>query len=289
MIDTEAFLTAAALVARQVGIMARRLQGQVKNEGKDIGDTSHMSDYARRQSEAKTAIDEISQDMIITALLPHLPLDTTVLDGEEETPGKALMPVTKGEYVLVLDPIDGTLPYLEDAHTYSVNIGLFGGGHVVAALLYYPALDVAYFTDGKTAYEAPDFAARGLATRRPVGFAAQPADPKKIYVYSDVKEDVAVALRAAGYTVVRSFRGQGKNDNTTGGILAGAVAMAVLDVIAVRDVMHVAILTVNLPGSLCDWQGKPVLWPLLGGAMPKTVISAWPVPDDVKDILARYS
>lgn len=285
--NIDAFLEAAALVARQVGIMARRLQGQVKNEGKPVTEDRPMSDYERRMTEAKTAIDEIAQDMIITALLPHLP-PGTVLDGEEETPGKALMPAQTGEYVLVIDPIDGTLPYLEGGKTYSVNIGLFRDGKVVAALLYYPVFDTAYYSDGRAAYRAVNVAAEGLLRCEPVHFAPLPLDPKRIYVYGAVRKAVRDELEAAGYDTVKSFRHQDVG-SASEGILAGGVAIAVVDTIQVRDLMHVAILTTGHNDWLFSWKGEPVKWPLLGGAMPPTVMSMWPLPQDVKDILARHA
>lgn len=287
MVSVDAFLEAAALVARQVGIMARRLQGQVQNEGKVVSDDRVLTDYERRQTEAKTAIDEISQDMIITALLPHLP-PGTVLDGEEETPGKAMMPATSGAYVLVIDPIDGTLPYLEGGKTYSVNIGLFKEGKVVAALLYYPAFDTAYYSDGHAAYCARNVAAEGLLRCEQVLFAPTPLNPKCIFAYGAVKEAVKTELKQAGYEVVRSFRDQ-EVGSASEGILAGAVPIAVIDVMQVRDLMHVAILTTGRSDWLFGWSGEALKWPLLGGAMPPTVMSAWPLPQDVKDILARHT
>jgi fructose-1,6-bisphosphatase/inositol monophosphatase family enzyme len=286
-VDISAFLVAAALAARQVGVVARRLQGQVANEGKDEPGHANDDDYVRRQRAAKTAVDEMAQDILITALAPHLPKDNALLDGEEDTPGKALLPAPSGDYVLVLDPIDGTLIYLEGRDTYSVNIGLLHKGELAAALIYYPGLDVAYWTDGRAAYGAADFALSGMAGAKPMQLAAQPAKPSNVFVYYRVAAEVKQALAAAGYQCMRSFQSDFGADPVAG-MFAGQVAVAVLEEIQVRDVIHVAILT-KAGARLTDWQGQPINWPLRGGAMPKSIISGWPLPPELLTILQPYA
>lgn len=296
MIDKDAFLAAAALAARQVGIVARRLQGQIRDEGKEV-DLSHTGGdaYLARQKQAKTAVDEMAQDILITALAPHLPLHTTVLDGEEETPGKALMPATDGEYVLVLDPIDGTVIYLDGGQTYAVNIGLFRNGAVEVALLYFPALDVAYFTTGQGAFRARGVALHGLAQKEEVFLANQPDNPRKVFVYYGIREEIAADLEAAGYTIARSLnRGAGEDlskaySDPVDAMFRGGVAAGIVGRIQVRDMIHAAILTCTQGGYVTDWQGQPYRWPQAGGELPKIVVSGWQLPDDLKDILARHA
>lgn len=281
-----AFLEAAALAARQVGVVARRLQGQVANEGKDVGDTEGLSDFHKRQKEAKTAVDEMAQDIIITALAPHLPRENIVLDGEEETPGKALLPSKTGEYVLVLDPIDGTLIYLEGGKTYSVNIGLFKNGTIAAALLYYPALDVAYWTDAKTVWRSEQFSLNGTQGAVIVTVAKSPQNPTATFVYYALDNPIKQAIASSGLDVRRSFQNDFGADPMLG-MLGGVVAAAVLEHIQVRDVIHGAILTCA-GGYLHDWRGQPLAWPLQGGAMPKAVISAWPLDARLSEILLTH-
>ncbi len=292
MIDKDAFLTAAALAARQVGIIARRLQGQVLNEGKDVdlADTGG-DDFLKRQKEAVTVVDQMAQDIIITAVVPHLPLGSTVLDGEEETPGKALMPATSGEYVLVLDPIDGTLIYLEGGNTYSVNIGLFKNGAVDVALVFYPALDVAYFTTGQGVFRARDFTNSGLAKKEEVFLSKQPDNPRTLFVYYAIRDEIEADLLAAGYKVIKSFgkaSGLTYNDSVEA-MLQGGVAAGIIGKMQVRDLIHGAILSCATGGYVADWQGKPYNWPQYGGELPKMLVSGWPLADDLKGILARHA
>jgi 3'-phosphoadenosine 5'-phosphosulfate (PAPS) 3'-phosphatase len=286
-VDISAFLVAAALAARQVGVVARRLQGQVANEGKDVGDVAGLSDFHKRQAQAKTAVDEIAQDIIITALAPYLPRDNTVLDGEEETPGKALLPSKTGEYVLVLDPIDGTLIYLDGGNTYSVNIGLFKDGGIVAALLYYPALDVAYWTDAKTVWRAEQFTLRGMQGAIPIKAAVQPQNPKSTFVYFALDEKTKQVLSASGLDFRRSFQNDFGADPMLG-MFNGVVAAAVLEHIQVRDLIHGAILTCA-GGYIQDWQGQPLKWPQHGGALPKCVVSAWPLQPELQAVLRAHA
>lgn len=292
MIDKEAFLEAAALAARQVGILARRLQGQVKNEGKavDVSD-ARGNDYLIRQKEAVTVVDQIAQDIIITALAPHLPLDLTVLDGEEETPGKALMPATSGAYVLVLDPIDGTLIYLEGGNSYAVNIGLFKDGAVEVALLYFPGLDVAYYTTGKGVFRAAGFAAHGLGQKQEIFLAPQPDNPRSVFVYHAVDEQVVAALKAGGFSIITSPNREFRDlyGDPVEALMKGGVTAGVIETMQVRDLIHGAILSCASGAQVTDWKGNAFNWPQYGGSLPKMLVSGWPLPTDLMGILALHT
>lgn len=292
MVDIDAFLEAAALAARHVGVIARRLQGQVPDEGKRVDLAGTGGDaYLARQRAAVTVVDQMAQDIIITALVPHLPINNTVLDGEEDTPAKVLLPATSGEYVLVLDPIDGTLVYLEGGNTYAVNIGLFRNGKVAAALVYYPALDVCYLTNGKGMYRARDFALYGLAHKEEVFLARQPDNPKTLFVYYGIRSEIEAELLAAGYRIVKGLSSRYGVDysDPVAAMLQGGVAAGILGRMQLRDLMHGAILSCAAGAHVADWKGQPYNWPQYGGELPKIHVSGWPLPDDLKDILARHA
>ncbi len=285
-VNIPAFLEVAALAARQVGVMARRLQGQVANEGKAVDGLAHLDAHIQRMHVAKTAVDEIAQDILITALAPLLPQSNTLLDGEEETPGKALLPADKGDYVLVIDPIDGTLIYTEGGDGYSTNTALLHKGQLAAALLYYPALDVAYWTDGQSAYRAYDFAVCGMAKAERLSLPQQ-VNSKEIFVYWAVDAAVKAEITAAGYTIRRSFQ-PARGADPVATLFDGQIGAAVLHGIQVRDIVHGAIFTCA-GAELRDWAAQPVEWPLQGGALGKVTVAAGPLDPLLAAILRKHA
>lgn len=130
--NVDAFLTAAELASRQAGHVARYLQGRVENLGKRAHGTP--------ESEALTAVDLASQDVFLEQMRARLP--DFAVDAEEDTPLAAAAPAeAPGRPVIVLDPIDGTLSYLEGSDDWAVMSGLLEDGRFSAVYLDFPALD----------------------------------------------------------------------------------------------------------------------------------------------------
>lgn len=58
-------------------------------------------------------------------------------------------PSGTGEFTLVIDPLDGTKPYLEGKKGFGISLGVMQGGRFVFGVNHYPALETLYyaFTD----------------------------------------------------------------------------------------------------------------------------------------------
>ena len=75
------------LAIRQSGVIAFELQGRVANEGKVDMTTLPNDSYAlRARRAAKTAVDEIIQEVIILAAADAVDPRHVALDAEESTP-----------------------------------------------------------------------------------------------------------------------------------------------------------------------------------------------------------
>ena len=129
---TRRFVQTTRVAALQAGAVARRLQGQVANRGK-------RTSSGTPESEALTAADLAAQDVILHLLADAFP--GIRIDAEEDTDTVELFgsdPDTRLE--IVVDPIDGTLGYVEGSEDFAVMAALIDGGRLAAAVVAYPAL-----------------------------------------------------------------------------------------------------------------------------------------------------
>lgn len=94
-----------------------------------------------------TAADLASQEHILEGL-ENLGLQHPVVAEESDANPEQ---VASGGYYLI-DPLDGTRPFVEGSDEFTVNIGFVQQGKPVMGVLHSPVLGDTYYTDGKTAY-----------------------------------------------------------------------------------------------------------------------------------------
>jgi fructose-1,6-bisphosphatase/inositol monophosphatase family enzyme len=176
------FFEVSRVAARQIGSVAVRLQGQVKNEGKG---------GATPESSALSAVDLAAQDIFLELL--HAVLPEVAVDGEEATPTVSLFP-SSAETVVVLDPIDGTLSYLSGSRDYAVMAGLIVGDRFEAASIFYPAWDLLLEAERGAGARLE----RGRSGLVPVRL--QTAPTKRALVGARFPEGAQEALRRLGVT-----------------------------------------------------------------------------------------
>jgi fructose-1,6-bisphosphatase/inositol monophosphatase family enzyme len=129
-LDARRFLEVMLLAVRQAGAVALRLQGEVPAREKQ----GHGSPEAA----AVSAADLACQDVLLMAL--HEALPHAALLAEEDTEAVTLFPPPANDRPLaVIDPIDGSLQYLERSADYAVMAGWIEGGRYRAAVVTFPA------------------------------------------------------------------------------------------------------------------------------------------------------
>jgi hypothetical protein len=110
----------------------RWLAGRVRNTPKRGERTA--------SKQALCEADCVSQEILLAGLRRHFP--GVELDAEEDTPGVAAFAGNRCEYRVLIDPIDGTLHYLDRDGVYAILVGLERDGRVEAALVAVPEADI---------------------------------------------------------------------------------------------------------------------------------------------------
>ena len=126
------FAEAMTLPLRQAMAATRWLEGRVTNVPK-----------SNESTEAKAALSDgdcVSQEILLTALRDFFP--RVGLDAEEDTPAAKAFAANHSPYTAVVDPIDGSLLYLEQAGLWAIIVGLEREGVVEASLVAVPQEEV---------------------------------------------------------------------------------------------------------------------------------------------------
>lgn len=118
----------ACQIARQAGAQALRYF--------NARDTLVIEAKANPQDVVSRADREV-EDLIRATILARFPDDAII--GEEGAP----TPGTSG-FAWVIDPIDGTMPFLSGIPQWCVAIAIVQGGQTVTAATYAPAMDVLF-------------------------------------------------------------------------------------------------------------------------------------------------
>ncbi len=256
--DVSAVFEQLAAAVRESGALALAKRGTVENIGKDevgeAGDTERLTAMRR----AKTVIDEQVQEILLEHAEKHLGTDI-VVDAEEDTPMLAHFPATNAARSLVIDPIDGTLEYLEGTDSYSVCLALLERGSVLFSLVFFPSRDITYALtpDGKpVAYTS--FSTLGTAQSTEVEIA--PSSSRLLYKTRRLSAEMEKKFLDAGFEV-REF------DNYAEGLLAVLDGRAVGCIACepqVRDILIGPVIGAARGGFSCDFRGEAIQWPTRG-------------------------
>lgn len=116
--------------AQQAGAVARHLQGHVRDMGKEGSDSP--------ESAALSVADLAAQDVVLLRLAEEF--SDLAVDAEEDTEIVArFRPPARGRPLAVVDPIDGSLNYLDGSPDYAVMAAWIEDGRYTAAVVCFPA------------------------------------------------------------------------------------------------------------------------------------------------------
>lgn len=132
------FLDAVLPVVRQCAAASRVFYGEVADVGK-AADRSLGSGHARHASSVLTVLDAAFQDLILGVVHDRFPGIRCI--AEERTAMRRAFAGNDSEYVVILDPIDGTLHFQQGDAPYHVSVGLAHRGRMVAAAVARPDED----------------------------------------------------------------------------------------------------------------------------------------------------
>ena len=255
-----------SLAVRQGGVIARDFQGRVTNDGKELSITIEGEDErTRAMRTAKTLVDEVVQEVILLAAADCLDPKQVSIDAEEKTPSLSLFPEPNAATSLVIDPVDGSLEYIEDKTDFSVCVGLVSGGTVMMSIVYYPPEDIAYvLSPERKPLIIEHFGTPAAALAKEVVIPQTGA--RAIYADRRVPGDVTDRFAAAGFEIITP----GENPrsycyaNRLLEVLYGRAAGCLAHSPQVRDIFIGPLIEVAPNGFACDWHGNDLMWPQSG-------------------------
>src|SRR5262245_61154713 len=191
-ISPREFVEHMTLPLWQAAAAVRWLEGRVENFPK--------ADEATPAKAALTYGDCVSQEILLTALHAHYPW--VEIEAEEDTPTAKRFSGNRTPDRVLVDPIDGTLRYVQRDGIYAILLGLEREGRVEAALVALPQEDLVVRAVRGEGVE-------GAGAGGPFEPIAPSQDPgsDRLLVSYDLPPGVAPRLRAEGYELVRAAGG----------------------------------------------------------------------------------
>lgn len=285
----EEFIEKISLTIKQAGFVALNFQGKVENLGKKAEDIfEDASKEIVDAVSAKTIIDETVQEILLLHLKELFDPANVTLDAEEDTPSTRYFTSDSDNLSIIIDPIDGTIDYLNNDDRYSVCLSLVSKGKVLTAMLFFPKRDHFYFLSlNKKAYVAENFFENGLKNAR----ALNPIDglnSRIVYVNERVPENIITSLKKSGYEI-KTYAGTG-TDWTTALLkcISGEYKAFIAGQSHPRDILMGALIEIGIKnGYGLDWKGKPLHWPKKG-RIPEVIFGVGQLPKDILEILKTY-
>ena len=137
-IDPQRFLETVLPVVRQCAAASRVFYGDVADVGKKA-DSSLTGQHAQQASSVLTVLDAAFQDLILGAVHSRFPSIRCI--AEERTAMRRAFASNDSDYVVILDPIDGTLHFQRGDAPYHVCVGQAHRGRMIAAVVARPDED----------------------------------------------------------------------------------------------------------------------------------------------------
>lgn len=137
-IRPQSFLDTVVPIVRQCAAASRPFYGDVADVGK-AADQSLLGASAQQASSVLTVLDAAFQELILGAVHRRFP-DIRCI-AEERTPMRRAFSGNDSDYVVILDPIDGTLHFQRGDAPYHVCVGLAHKGQMIASAVARPDED----------------------------------------------------------------------------------------------------------------------------------------------------
>ncbi len=263
----------------EAGKLAIDSQGKVTNLKKEINIDKNVPQIIKDRVQAKTEIDEKVQEILLSCVQNTLGTRGIKIDAEEDTPSVSLFNDLNTSLTVVIDPIDGTLEYVNGKDEYSINIGLIENGMVLTTLVYFPKWKKLFFLDeNKKSYEITYDDELAIKTKKEL---SQPkvVRPNIVYTNNRVPELVIENLRKIGITVIEDD-GKVSWPESLLKCISGEFSASIFHTPQIRDVLLGALINGLSAGFMMDWQGKNILWPD-GGRIPRVIFGVGNLSSEV--------
>lgn len=264
----------------QAGEIALSMQKTIVNEKKQVDEINNESSYHKEMREAKTKADEIVQEIFLNALLPYK--NVLTLDVEEDTCSTSLYKLQNYEYTFILDPIDGTLRYIQQEDGWSICAGILKENEFLCAIVYFPKRKIMYVCgedEGAYVYYNP----KNIEDRKLLVFPSI-MNKNKIYYNYRLSADLIIYLEENGFEMIEDTTNLiGCPDAIIECICAKACAYIGAER-NLRDVLLAVIYTFMRQGKGFDFQGNPILWETHGRQKELVITNN----SYLREILSKY-
>ncbi len=267
----------------EAGEIAEKFQGKVANIKKEVDLDNNAPQRIKDRNQAKTEIDEKVQEMLLECVKDTLGINNIRIDAEEDTALKQLFPNEAAQVTIVIDPIDGTLEYLNGSDRYSINVGVVSHGEMLAALIYFPKLKKLYFLDNqKTSYEVAYTSSLEVKDKKVLKGNEQP-QRNKVYVNNRVATDLVDNLEKADFSVIQDD-GEVSWPDALLKCISGEYFASIFHSPQTRDVLLGALIENLENGWKVDWEGNKITWPN-GGRIPRVIFGTGALPREIFESL----
>ena len=255
-IDKDNIFSLLFKTALKSGEVALSMQKTIVNEKKPVDEIENERSCHKAMREAKTKADEIVQEMFLNALLPYK--DILTLDVEEDTCSTSLYNLKNYECTFILDPIDGTLRYIQQEDGWSICAGIIKENTFLCALVYFPKGKIMYVCEkdkGAYVYHNP----KHIDDRKRLVFPSM-INKDKIYYNYRLATSFVSYLQENGFEMIEDTKNQiGCPDAIIECINAKACAYIGAGR-NLRDILLAVIFSFMQQGKALDFQGNPIVW-----------------------------
>ncbi|MDD2693637.1 MAG: hypothetical protein PHY14_01780 [Candidatus Gracilibacteria bacterium] len=242
------------LIAGKYAIEHQQGVVNIGKEGELIdGDTEET--ILRRN--AKTKIDEEVQEILLQKLIQIIEPRDFILDAEEETMTCSSFSNQNAQASIIIDPIDGTLEYIQGSAGYSICLALLVGGSFPLIYVYYPTKGILYAKVGDEVF------IQDMKTNIKTKLQPPNTIKKVVYANNRVIPEVLTPYVEEGYSIVQSQEIYGWDDALVG-LIQGEFAHCLFHTPQMRDIL-IGFIGVSLLGGNCiDFSGNSLILPEKG-------------------------
>ena len=212
------------------------------------------------------------------AVLKVIDPQNILLDAEELTKTTQLFSNKNAKLALVIDPIDGTLEYIEGKDHYSICLALVSKGKIIIALVYFPASRELYYIDidSKSYYKV---FSKNLKAKKKIKLNTPSIINKfKIYQNNRVDKKITNKLKKK-YSVESDIDNKTVWSEALIDCISGNYYACIFHTPQIRDVLIGAIIE-HMPGGYAiDWNGKKLIWEN-GGRLKNAIFGFNDTPKD---------
>jgi fructose-1,6-bisphosphatase/inositol monophosphatase family enzyme len=218
-----------------------KVQGWIRAAG-DIALRYYQTQLNRRQKDdlsPVTEADHAVEKFLIAKIQHHYP-GHAIISEESGSIGPP------GEFIWVIDPIDGTRVFIDGLPLWCISVGLLRQGEAYRGIVYLPVLNEIYYTDDEGVVFWNERPLKGLmqADWTPDSFMGVPSE---IHTYFDIDFG---RLRAFGSAVAHQVY-----------VARGAAAAAFQRRLSLWDVAAAQAILLGAGGIAIYLDGRPVLMP----------------------------